>query len=277
MEFKSRPHLMCINLNQMSMETKVIAVRHWDDVVFENRNKEYGAYSLRRRYSKRVILAWGVSVALFAALLWSSQFSMNRGLPPIVEIPTDKGTFRALPPPIFDRPKPPKQTALPAKSVANTPLRVVSEPVEETPVEHTSVVSSEGSENGTAPVEGIPDGSGSVPVEAPVVVEVTPTLNIAEHMPQFEGGNEAMIKYIVKNTKYPASARRLVQEGTVFVRFVVMADGTIEQAEVLRGFHPDCDKEAIRVIQKMPKWIAGSQNGRPVNVRMVVPIKFKLS
>jgi periplasmic protein TonB len=109
------------------------------------------------------------------------------------------------------------------------------------------------------------------------VVEPPATVSFAEHMPEFEGGNEAMIKYIVKNTRYPASARRQDVQGTVYVRFVVMTDGSIAQAEVVRGFHPDCDKEAIRVIQKMPKWIAGSQNGTPVNVRMVVPIKFKMS
>jgi protein TonB len=260
------------------METKVIAVRHWDDLVFENRNKEYGAYSLRRRYSKRVILAWGVSVAMFAALLLTSQFSLKRALPGMVEIPIDGTIFQPLPPPIFDRPQPPpKQPAQPVRSVANTTPLVVTEPVEQTPIEQISTISSEGTETGTAPVEGIPDGVGSAPVEAPVIIEVTPTVNIAEHMPQFEGGNEGMIKYIVKNTRYPASARRMTLEGTVYVRFVVMADGSIEQAEVLRGFHPDCDKEAIRVIQKMPKWIAGSQNGRPVNVRMVVPIKFRLN
>lgn len=261
----------------MSMETKVIAIRHWDDLVFENRNKAYGAYNLRRAYSKRVILAWGVSVAVFAGLLISTKFrpdGVQKVLPPIIEC--DFGAM-LQPPPVLEARQKPKPSAPPVRTVANTPPLVTSEPVETEPIENTNVVSSEGTDTGTEAVEGIPDGVGVAPIETPVVVEAPKTLNFAEHMPKFEGGDEAMIKYIVKNTRYPASARRMVIEGTVFVRFVVMSDGSIEQAEVVRGFHPDCDKEAIRVIQKMPKWIAGSQNGSPVNVRMVVPIKFKLS
>ena len=261
----------------MSMETKVIAVRHWDDLVFENRNKEYGAYKLRRTYSKKVILGWGVSVALFALLLWTSQFSVPHGLPGTPDIPLKDKIVEFINPPTLKKQEPPKQSVRPPKASTNTPPLVTTEPVEPEPIENVNTSPVEGTETGSGAVEGIPEGTSFAPVETPVVVEVPPTLTIAEHMPSFEGGTEAMIKYIVKTTKYPASARRLTLEGTVFVRFVVMTDGSIEQVEVVRGFHPDCDKEAIRVISKMPKWIAGSQNGKPVNVRMVVPIKFKLS
>lgn len=259
------------------METKVIAIRHWDDLVFENRNKEYGAYRLRRAYSKRVILAWGVSVAVFAGLLVSTQLRSGDEKKVVIPVVTCDLVQTLQPPPILEARLKPKAAPAPVKAKANTPPLVTREPVEPEPIENTAAVASDGSETGSDPVGGVPDGVGSVPVEIPAVIEPPATVSFAEHMPEFEGGNEEMIKYIVKNTRYPSSARRQEVQGTVFVRFVVMTDGSISQAEVVRGFHPDCDKEAIRVIQKMPKWIAGSQNGRPVNVRMVVPIKFKMS
>jgi periplasmic protein TonB len=259
------------------METKAVVISHWEDLVFEKRNKLYGAYQLRRNYSKRVILGLGISVAFFAALLWSSQYTIDHGL--VTVPPLDPGT-RAHPdlPPVIVRPEvPKKQLQTSPRKNANTPPLVVSDPVDDEPappIDNNN--SSTGDENGTEPVENFSDGSGTEPDGDPVVVEAPKTVTIAEVMPMFDGGNEGMMKYIKRNIRYPRSAERDEHEGTVYVQFVVMFDGRIEHVEMMRGFHPECDREAVRVISKMPKWSAASQNGKPVNVRMVVPIKFKL-
>ena len=84
------------------------------------------------------------------------------------------------------------------------------------------------------------------------------------------------MKFLQKNIVYPHQARRMGIEGRVFVEFVVGVDGGISQVKVLKGLGAGCDKEAMRVIQKSPKWIPGKQRGKSVRVRMVVPLKFSL-
>jgi protein TonB len=88
---------------------------------------------------------------------------------------------------------------------------------------------------------------------------------------------EAMMKFIIKNLKYPAQARRMGTEGRVFIGFVVNADGHITDVASIKGISVDCDKEAARVISMMPNWKPGKQNGRAVRVRFVLPVNFKLA
>ncbi len=111
------------------------------------------------------------------------------------------------------------------------------------------------------------------PVEEEVAEEI---FTIVEDQPQPKGGMAAFYEYIGKKLKYPAQARRMGIEGKVFVEFVVDKDGTITDVKAIKGIGAGCDEEAIRVIQSSPKWNAGKQRGRPVKVRMILPITFKL-
>ncbi len=106
------------------------------------------------------------------------------------------------------------------------------------------------------------------PVEQPVV--------IAEVMPSFAGGLEEFYKFVGKNLKYPAQARRIGVEGKVFVNFVVDKDGALSDIAVVRGIGAGCDEEVLRIIKMSPKWNPGLQRGNPVRVRMIMPITFKL-
>lgn len=98
-----------------------------------------------------------------------------------------------------------------------------------------------------------------------------------EQMPAFPGGDEALVKYISGNLRYPKSAKEFGKEGRVIVRFVVGDDGGISNVQVLRGFDKDCDDEAVRVVRMMPKWTPGKQSGRNVPVYFTIPIVYKLS
>jgi TonB family protein len=100
---------------------------------------------------------------------------------------------------------------------------------------------------------------------------------VVEEQPEFEGGYEAIMDFIRKNKRNPASARRMGIDGTVYVSFVVRKNGTIDDVKVLRGISADCDKEAVRVVQMMPPWKPGGQNGKAVDVRLNLPIKFHLN
>lgn len=99
---------------------------------------------------------------------------------------------------------------------------------------------------------------------------------IVESMPSFPGGEEARIKYLSENIKYPKLARESNIQGRVFVTFVVEKDGRISNVKILRGIGGGCDEEAIRVIKNMPKWIPGKQRNVPVRVQFNMPIKFVL-
>ena len=104
----------------------------------------------------------------------------------------------------------------------------------------------------------------------------TKVYEVVEIMPQFEGGNQALMQFLAANCKYPKEAYEAKIQGRVAVSFVVRKDGSISNAKISRSVAPVLDAEALRVVQSMPKWIPGRQNGEPVNVKYIVPIMFKM-
>ena len=101
--------------------------------------------------------------------------------------------------------------------------------------------------------------------------------DVVEVMPQFPGGQIAMMKYIMENMKYPEQAMKEGIQGRVAVRFIVEKDGSISDVKPILSVHPLLNKEAVRVVESMPKWTPGKQNGKPVRVRFNVPVMFKLN
>ncbi|WP_186758541.1 energy transducer TonB [Echinicola salinicaeni] len=113
--------------------------------------------------------------------------------------------------------------------------------------------------------------------EAPPVEEKAEEIfEVVETMPSPPGGLEGWAKYLNKHLKYPTQARRMGIGGTVYLYFVVNTDGSIQDITVARGIGAGCDKEAVRVLQNAPKWTPGKQRGKPVRVKMALPIKFQL-
>lgn len=101
--------------------------------------------------------------------------------------------------------------------------------------------------------------------------------DVVEVMPQFPGGQIAMLQYIMKNIKYPEQAMKEGIQGRVAVRFIVEKDGSISDVKPILSVHPLLNKEAVRVVESMPKWSPGKQNGKPVRVRFNIPVMFKLN
>lgn len=101
--------------------------------------------------------------------------------------------------------------------------------------------------------------------------------DVVEVMPQFPGGQIAMLKYIMENIKYPKQAMKEGIQGRVTVRFIVEKDGSISDVKPILSVHPLLNKEAVRVVESMPKWSPGKQNGKPVRVRFNIPVMFKLN
>ena len=101
--------------------------------------------------------------------------------------------------------------------------------------------------------------------------------DVVEVMPQYPGGQIAMMKYIMENMKYPKQAMKEGIQGRVAVSFIVEKDGSISDVKPILSVHPLLNKEAVRVVKSMPKWTPGKQNGKPVRVRFNVPVMFKLN
>lgn len=114
------------------------------------------------------------------------------------------------------------------------------------------------------------------PTATDTVVVAEKPLYVADQMPQFPGGEMELMNYINKNLHYPTKAAEAKKEGRVVLRFVVGKDGKVGNIECLRGFDPECDQEAIRVLNAMPTWIPGLKNGVAVPVYYTFPFKFQI-
>lgn len=164
-----------------------------------------------------------------------------------------------------DTPPPPPPP--PAPAVAEV-LTVVEDDVK---LDDVEIVSSE-------------DDAASAQVETytpPAVVEEEEEssqqiFTVVETMPEFPGGQGVLLQYLAKSIKYPVIAQENGIQGRVSCSFVVNKDGSIVDAEVIRGVDPSLDKEALRVINSMPKWSPGKQRGKPVRVKYTVPVTFRL-
>ena len=98
----------------------------------------------------------------------------------------------------------------------------------------------------------------------------------AEVMPQFPGGDQAMMKFVSENVQYPEEAKEKEISGRVMVGFIVEKDGSISDVKVVKGIGGGCDEEAVRVVKAMPKWKPGKEKGKPVRVSYMMPFTFKL-
>ena len=101
--------------------------------------------------------------------------------------------------------------------------------------------------------------------------------DVVEQMPSFPGGPAAMMEFISRSIVYPVSALKQELQGRVIVSFIVERDGRLSNAKVVKSVAPDLDKEALRIVKKMPRWIPGQQNGRKVKVKYTVPVTFRLN
>lgn len=264
----------------------------FNEVIFKGRNQAYGAYVLRKTYSRNVILAAILATSAFSGALFGPVVSdMIFGEQVKYEKPVyDIGTPIDIPPPPVIEPQ--KTTAAPVaqksekvKTTAFKKQTIVADdtPIAETPIPDQSDLSKVNI--GAASIDGaFPDVPGTtLPEPSPTSTDsgaaetiTAPFINV-EIMPEYRGGTNEMFRFLGKNLIYPAAAQRAGVEGMVIVTFVVSATGQIEDATVLKGLGYGTEEEALRVIKKMPDWTPGRQNGKNVPVRYTMPIRFHLN
>jgi protein TonB len=243
----------------ITMENSNWLNQSMDDVVFEGRNKAYGAFLLRRLYDKHMTLAMIAGMLFFMLAVFEST-KPPLPKPPATKPPTIKNQIQFVPPVVVN-----DDFDIPETSAMPTVDQLVG---------HTTGSETISGEDG---VEGPLDVSEpSSMVGTGSITEPEDPFTYVEQMPAFPEGTEAMYKYIYSMIKYPALARENGISGKVVVQFVVTREGNIQNARVVSRIGGGCDEEALRVINGMPRWKPGMHNGRAVPVTFTLPIKFVL-
>ena len=247
----------------------------FDDIIFRGRNKEYGAYDLRRRYASTM------SISLVAGLLIGASFFLVPyfAYDPVDYEPGGRIEVIAMPDPdLLTPPAPPEAPPAPKAPVeAMNDMRFV--PPE---VVMDELASADGVMSADQLYQVISDGTatevfpGDLTAEDPVVPVASEPYTFVKEMPSFPGGNEALLRYIMEHVNYPPDAAANGIQGTVLLRFVVSATGDVTRVEVTRSANPLLDDEALRVISALPRWKPGKQDGNPVPVWFSVPVIFVL-
>lgn len=243
----------------------------WDEIIFKNRNKSYGAYDLRKKYFIGILIAIGVIIQLAFWFALIASFTNNE----VSDTNNNVHIVSAyLPKPPMDIE--PKEDVLPElkkvrKQEAFTPPKVIENEVETPPDNNqdensnqmdNNAVSDNGSEYGVL------DGEGENSDDAIYV--------IVEERPMFPGGEKALAQFLQRNIKYPKLAQDHKIQGTIYVSFIVRKDGSIMEAKVIQGLGLGCDEEAVRVLNMMPNWSPGRRKGVSVNCVLQMPIRFVL-
>lgn len=273
------------------MEVNKILQADLLDIIFEGRNKEYGAYELRKTYNKRMIFALlvtaGIIAAAFISYILANSFDSDSAKEAIVvqevqleEIKEEKNEPPPPPPP----PKPPDPPKVemakftPPKIVKDEEVKEDEKPPEVEKLEDTKIgtINQEG-EKDLGIIAPPVDDAGKGVVEAPKKVEEDwdKTFTKVEIESQYPGGAAAWQRYLIKTLRYPQEAQDNEIQGAVVVQFIVDKEGTVSSVEAISG-PQELRGEAVRVIQKSGKWTPAVQNGRQVKSYKKQPIVFRL-
>lgn len=274
----------------LSAETKQLLAmdKSLNDIVFENRNKDYGAYELRKGYNKTVQWSFVLGVTLFACMIQLPNLYARL----VPEKKADAIAYEVEIKNVVIKPDKPKED-LPKEraQVKNTVQALVPEVKQDHLVNEELLPPTVDAFEDANPGPETIAGEEGIEVAAPVgtggitLVEPTPTVEpkaeetvtFAEQSPEYRGGQAKMAEFLQKNLKYPSAASAAGIQGRVFVQFTVGSDGHITDVKPIKGIGFGCDEEAVRVVKMMPEWVPGRQSGRAVKVKYTLPIVFQLN
>ena len=265
----------------------------WVDLVFEGKNQAYGAYQLRKNTGIRNLKALAVMFAAFiiiAGIVYAKVSienyiaSKNAAIEADVELQSlaEKKEIKE------EKKDEPEIEKIEVERVKSSVAFTVPEIKKDDEVKEDQEMKSQDdlAETNTAigafTVEGNDETAEVKHVEEkiaepePVKEEETKVFDVVEQMPSFPGGPSALMQYLSSNIKYPVVAEENGVQGRVVCTFVVERDGSITDVRVVKSVDPSLDKEAVRVVKSMPKWIPGKQNGSAVRVKYTVPVTFRL-
>ena len=276
-----------------------LSSNEWIDIVFEGKNKDFGAYELRRQSAKRHNKAM-VVIIIVLFLIGVIGLLANTVLQQAESKPEDQIEQAMIDYSAEDEQEEEEQEeeqqrveekqpeALPEEilnTVKATELQITrdEEVVEEIKSqdelkETDTAVGTTDFDKGTDDLNVVKEHKNEIIVEEkkPEPVDDDKVFDIVEQKPQFPGGEAALLKYVAEHLRYPAMAQENGIQGRVVVQFVVTKNGSVGEVKVVRSKDPDLDKEAVRVVKSLPKFVPGKMNGHSVNVWYTLPITFKL-
>ena len=268
--------------------------KSWVELVFEGKNKEYGAYALRRDTGKRNIKSMLIVFAVIIAIMvgvWA-KVAIENAFPKKVAMETDVELSK-----LAQKKEAKVEKKAPVKVEEQKVVEKVKSSVKFTPpvikkddeVKPEEELKSQEDLNktntaiGSFDVQGNDETGGEVLKAKEVIAqpeppkeEETKIFEVVEQMPSFPGGQAALFEFLSKNIRYPVVAEENGIQGRVIVTFVVERDGSITDVRVVKSVDPSLDKEAVRVTKSMPHWNPGMQNGGPVRVKFTLPVTFRL-
>ena len=267
--------------------------QQWIDLVFDGKNEAYGAYQIRRDTGKRnfwalLCLIGGIAAIVLFFVLYGvakNAFTPEVDVETAVEVEAayDEQDEEDDEEVIYEEPEPEAEQVLQEELVNSerfTDLAMDDEKPQEVAKSNEEAAKgeiaigtqdfNEGSEEGTKVL------TENMQIVEEKVEEDRTVFEVVEQMPSFPGGDAALMSFLSKNIHYPAIAEENGIQGRVVATFVVERDGSITDVKVVKSIDPSLDKEAVRVLKSMPKWIPGRQNGSPVRVKYTVPVTFRL-
>ncbi len=267
----------------------------WVDLVFEGKNQAYGAYQLRKETGKRNVMALAVvistivAVFIIAYLNIQIQNAMKQDV--AIEQDVELSKLAQKKEAKVERKEPIQKVEVEQRVVEKVKSSVKftapeikkdEEVKPEDEIKSQDELAKTNTAIGTFDVKGNDEAEGEVLKAKEVIAdekpkeEETKVFDVVEQMPEFPGGQAALLQWISSNIKYPAIAEENGIQGRVVCTFVVERDGSVTDVKVARSVDPSLDREAIRVLKKMPRWNPGKQNGSAVRVKYTVPVTFRL-
>lgn len=263
------------------MKAQTIATADYLDILFQNRNKQYGSYAIRKYHDRDMVRSLLLMLLVVIAFVLSGFIpEKNASSPAVKEVQMKEHELTEIemvvPP---TPPEVPEPEPAAAKPTVENPMLVIEPDVEVTEAPVT-IDSFDGRESGPTTNTGtpgvdIPVGNGSTGTGTTPATntESSEPRDYTEQMPEFDGD---IYRYLSKAVRYPRQAVQAGIEGRVIVHFVVNRDGSIVDVELVRGIGGGCDEEALRVVRGMPAWKPGMHNGKAVRVNYNLPISFRL-
>ena len=270
--------------------------QQWIDLVFEGKNEAYGAYAIRQDTSKRNIWAMIALILGLAAIvgIFLSVGAVQNAIAAARAEHETEVTLEQIEEEVEEEQDDEEivyeieelEQLVAEETVMNSEKFTAYEMEDDAPEQVTKtqdeVATSDVAigaidyDQGSNEAEHVLKVNEKVVDEVPPAVEETKVFDVVEQMPSFKGGDAALMEWLNKNIKYPVVAEENGIQGRVVATFVVERDGSITDVKIVKSVDPSLDKEAVRVLKAMPKWIPGRQNGQPVRVKYTVPVTFRL-
>ncbi|MEP7127430.1 MAG: energy transducer TonB [Chitinophagales bacterium] len=262
-----------------------------DEIIFEGRNKLYGAYELRRSYPERLKQAFIITI-MFCLSFWIvMEVSLSKH--PLIVVPSSSGDIIYLPNPGFAEEKKhqlQKEERSSLKHKEKLPTTIVADTAKSEKKDIDTTTHSENKGEGRADstasgssnndkggsVNGTGAGNGKGPDTVGKKIDSEEVISTPSVMPYFPGGKNALSRYLQIHLKCQQFRSSSAKGGKMYVSFIVSREGKVYDAQIMRdGVGYGCVQEAVMVLQNMPKWIPGTNNNRAVNVKVIMPISME--